>query len=277
MPEKQEENAQSESLRAARLAQWFAARGLTVQLGRRSDYDLLAQYHYRAGRPATIAKTPAGKPCIMCIRDRAGRLAAVLVVSMPTLNSSWRKLAWPGRFNSGNKSRDARAINRDLRCISRVIVDPRFRGMGIARALVGSYLAKPMTVMTEAVAAMGHVCPFFDAAGMVPYVLSPGVRDARLLDALAHVAVEPWEVLDVDRAQRVIMAHPWLEAEAIRWAKGSPTTRRMLDSVDTRKTHTAARDLLMLAVSGAANRPVAYAYTHAPIHTRTHANSKTNT
>ena len=78
--------------------------------GSRADYAHLAPHHYKAGPPATIARTTEGPPCILAARDPDDRLAGVLVVSMPTLNSSWRKLAWPGVYNTGNKRRDALEI-----------------------------------------------------------------------------------------------------------------------------------------------------------------------
>ncbi|MDQ7012966.1 MAG: GNAT family N-acetyltransferase [Planctomycetota bacterium] len=220
--------------------------------GTRADYDALAHLHYRGGPPATIARSRDGMPAILTARDEDGRLAGVLVVSMPTLNGSWRSLAWPGAYTSGDKRRDALEINRTLRCISRVIVDPRFRGQGVARTLVRTYLDEPLTPRTEAIAAMGHVCPFFAAAGMTAYPLPPSARDARLLDALASVGLEPWELLESRGAARTLDSHPWLSREARTWAGGSPSTRRHKDAEPL--------SLLMLAASHAGQRPIAYAH-----------------
>ncbi len=220
--------------------------------GTRADYAALAHLHYRGGPPATIARRDDGTPAILTARDGDGRLAGVLVVSMPTLNGSWRSLAWPGAYTSGDKRRDALEINRTLRCLSRVIVEPRFRGQGVARSLVRAYLDAPLTPRTEAIAAMGHVCPFFASAGMTAYPLPPSARDARLLDALASVGLEPWELLETDGAARTLDAHPWLSREARTWAGGSPGTRRHRDAEPL--------SLLMLAASHAGQRPIAYAH-----------------
>lgn len=226
--------------------------GITVEPGAVRDYTALAHHHYRAGRPATIATRPGGKPGILVTRDEAGRLAGVLVVSMPTLNSSWRRLAWPGEYDTRDKRRDARAVNATLRCISRVIVEPRFRGLGLARRLVRAYLDGPLTPRTEAVAAMGHVCPFFEGAGMTAYALPPTARDARLLDALASLAIEAWELLDHDTAADTLARHPWLAREARLWANGSGGTRRLMHADPLR--------LLVLAASHVSQRPIAYAH-----------------
>lgn len=220
--------------------------------GTPADYAALAHHHYKAGPPATIATRPDAAPCVLAARDAEGRLAGVLVASMPTLNSSWRHLAWPGEYDTGDKRRDARAINRTLRCISRVVVDPRFRGLGLARRLVRQYLDTPLTPRTEATAAMGLVCPFFEAAGMTPYTLPPGLRDARFLDALASVALEPWELLERAATERTLARHPWLAREARVWCAGSLATRR--------RKHDEPTALLMLAASHASQRPIAYAH-----------------
>lgn len=223
-----------------------------VSAGTLKDYQSLAHLHYRAGCPATVARDGRGRPSILAARDDENRLAGVLVVSMPTLNGAWRSLAWPGRFDSGDKRCDALAINRSLRCISRVIVEPRFRGQGVARSLVRAYLDCALTPCTEAVAAMGHFCPFFARAGMTAYPLPPGPRDARLADALASVGLEAWELLEPRAAERVLAQHPWLRREARTWANHSQGTRRHMDADPV--------TLLLLAASHAAQPPIAYAH-----------------
>lgn len=200
---------------------------IVIEPGTMRDYDALAVFHYRAGPPATVARGRRGAPAVLRARDaEAGALAGVLVVSMPTLNGLWRDLAWPGRYSTGDKRRDAARVNAELRCISRVVVDPRWRGLGVARGLVRAYLDRPLTPATEALAAIGGVCPFFERAGMTPYLLPPAPHDARLLDALWACGVEPWSLLDSAIARRTLERRPWLERELRAWARGSPTTRR---------------------------------------------------
>lgn len=225
---------------------------ITIQPGSCRDFDALATLHYKGGAPATIARRPDGSACILAARDAEARLAGVLVVSMPTLNSASRRMAWPGVYDTGNKRRDAIEVNRSLRCISRVIVEPRFRAVGVARRMVRTYLDEPLTPRTEAVASMGRVCPFFEAAGMTAYDLAPSRRDARLLDALASAAIEPWELLERTAAEASLRRHPWLAREARLWADGSASTRRFIDTPPER--------LLMFAASRASHTPIAYAH-----------------
>lgn len=225
---------------------------IVIEPGTMRDYDALAVFHYRASPPATVARGPRGAPVVLRARDaESGSLAGVLVVSMPTLNGSWRDLAWPGRYSSGDKRRDAARINAELRCISRVVVDPRWRGLGVARGLVRAYLDTPLTPATEALAAMGAVCPFFERAGMTPYTLPPAPHDARFLDALWECGVEPWSLLDPALARRTLERRPWLERELRAWARGSPTTRRHAGAD--------ALSLARLAAARASVRITAYA------------------
>jgi ABC-type ATPase involved in cell division/GNAT superfamily N-acetyltransferase len=215
--------------------------------GTTADYEALAPLHYLPSRPATIDH-------VLTARS-AGQLAAVLVVSRPTLNSPHRDLAWPRRYTAPTKPAAAKRLNRELRTISRVIVDPRFQGLGVARRLVARYLASPLTPCTEALAAMGAVCPFFARAGMTAYRLPPSARAARLTDALAAAGLTPRDLAAPDLALRNAERAgrlPFLERELRRYvaASGAPQRR--------------ARDSLQALCRHAAPRlcpPVAYAHT----------------
>lgn len=216
---------------------------LEIAPGTIDDYHALARYHYLGARPAT---------CVRILRAtrttaHTSVLAGVLVVSMPTFNGVWRRQAWPGRYDTPDKRANARRINRELRCISRVIVDPRSRGLGVASALVRAYLADPMTPATEAVAAMGGVSPFFVRAGMTEYRLPRPPHDARLHDALDH-ARTPIESLANPRTLR----SAFLRRELHRWATDA---RVRIDHPDP-LPHIARHALCRLS-----STPRAYAHT----------------
>jgi ABC-type ATPase with predicted acetyltransferase domain len=57
-------------------------------------------------------------------------------------------------------------INKNLRTISRVVVHPQFRGVGLGSELVRRILQECPTRYVETIAAMGKVHPFFEKAGM---------------------------------------------------------------------------------------------------------------
>lgn len=159
-----------------------------IEPGTIADYDALAPLHYCAGRPG------AWQRVLRAVHAASGTLAGVLVVSPPTRLGAWRHRAWPGRYARVD-ARGLRRLNREVRRISRVIIDPRFRGMGLATALVRAYLNDPITPATEAVAAMAAASPFFASAGMTAYPLRPSPADQRLIDALDDAGLAPWALL----------------------------------------------------------------------------------
>ncbi len=221
---------------------------IEIEPARLDDYRALARFHYRGGEPAT--RNMAGG----MLRARIdSTLAGVLVVSMPTLNGAWRDLAWPGRYTAGSKRELARRINAELRCISRVVVDPRFRARGVATALVRHYLAQPITRCTEAVAAMGAACPFFERAGMVAYRPPPSPKDQRFADALAHLGIDPTDLIVAARAEALCERHPLLVRELRVWAGSGKTDRAIARAEPAR---------LAARAAGAAIFPTTrYAYT----------------
>jgi ABC-type lipoprotein export system ATPase subunit/GNAT superfamily N-acetyltransferase len=224
---------------------------IAIEPGVAADLDALLPHHYLAGRPAT-------RVGFLRAWDRASdELAGVLVVSRPTLNGGWRNLAWPGRFTGRDRRAAARTLNRDLRCISRVIIDPRYRGLGLARRLVEHYLANPQTPATEAIAAVGEICPFFERAGMTPYPLPRHAADARLEDALESVGASAWMLAARDRAPELI-AQPLIARELARWA----LHRGAANSDSLAQAQAAAARLC--------GRPVAYAHVFPPSTTSAH-------
>lgn len=211
--------------------------------GHRADYEALARFHYRAGPPATCVR-------VLSAADReTGELIGVLTVSMPTLNGPWRAGVWPHLFSSSKRD-TARRINASLRTISRVVIDPRFRALGIARRLVETYLGAPLTPLTEAVAAMGRFCPFFERAGMREVAAPRSARDRRLGRALRDAGVRPQDLIEVTSAARLTRHNRALRECLRTWADGSRATRRLADA-----------ELVTIAVlAGAAlrSRPRAY-------------------
>lgn len=233
-----------------------------VRAGTRGEYASLAPLHYRPGRPATMERI------LSAIDVDSGALAGVLIVSRPVVHAAWRDMAWPGRYTSGSHRTRAQRINREVRCISRVIVDPRFRAMGVARRLVRAYLRNPLTVCTEAIAAMGHATAtggFFGGAGMTAYRLAPRGPDARMLDALDHVGVDPVCLADpMVLADRLRGADArFVHRELCTWACASGRTRRWRDGP--------VWEILAGAARTIASTPIAFAHTSIGASHRTRA------
>lgn len=252
----------------ARFAELPAPRegdALRLRTGTAADYAALAGHHYRSARPATMMRILTLHDPTPTVADRfqrgprrtqpTGRSVAVLVESLPALSCKLRDAALPGRYAALAPRQRARLLNAEVRCISRVIVDPRYRGLGLAVRLVRHALATATTPYTEALAVMGAASPFFEKAGMAAYHRPPHAYDERLTaalgvcgfsaDALAPAAAggDAMAALTPDRRR-------WLELELRRWYR-SAIGRAAGSSRDPAEHRRAARRKLM-------SRPVYY-------------------
>jgi len=190
---------------------------LRLRPGSLRDYALLARHHYRGGKPAAATRvivledpTPTAVERFTAKPSRGstsgsertpgsnrtsggggggasggGEVVGVLVETLPLLGCALRQQAWGDRYTLGlTRGQRAQLLNEEIRCISRVVIDPRWRGLGLAVRLVRHALHTATTPITEARAAMGRVNPFFEKAGMTAYQRPPHQHDARLRDAL---------------------------------------------------------------------------------------------
>jgi hypothetical protein len=189
---------------------------IEVRAGTRGDAERLARWHYRAEPPATLVGVLRA--------EVAGETAGVLCVSMPVLNGSWRAAAWGDRYASGDRASRARRLNAEVRCLSRVIVEPRHRGLGVATALVRAYLASPLTARTEAVAVMGWYSGFFERAGMRAVEVPMSARDRALRAALRGAGVAVWRLAEVAHVARLARRRRSLGAALRRWGRASRAT-----------------------------------------------------
>ena len=176
---------------------WTPCGSVCCVTGLAADYEALAAHHYLAGRPGTMTRILALRATQRSATARfRGRRAeerpiAVLVESMPALRGRMRDYALNNRYGPWPVAQRARLLKAELRCISRVVVHPRFRGLGLAVKLVREALRTATTPLTEAHAAMGRVHPFFEKAGMTAYTPPRLACDARLLAALEALGFDP--------------------------------------------------------------------------------------
>ena len=164
------------SVRKRGLATFLPGR-LWLEKGQASDYAELERFHYLPKRPATwagvwtvryreseergsgsLSPTLPGRPAAQ------DRVVAVGVLSYPVPCRRARERY----FNLTGQSfaQKLAFANANLRTISRVIVHPQFRGIGLASALVRHMCHHCPTPYIEASAAMGRAHPFFEKAGM---------------------------------------------------------------------------------------------------------------
>jgi len=140
-----------------------------ISRGRGKDYARLARFHYRTGRPATFAGVWRVEYLSASARPRT---VAVAVLSYPVPSCLPRRRALG---ITGSRDDELRFANQHIRTISRVIVHPQFRALGLSSWLVNQICAESETRYTEALAVMGRAHPFFERAGMTRH--DPGSEE----------------------------------------------------------------------------------------------------
>lgn len=230
---------------------------LELVRGGMADYNALKEHHYRADRPATATRVLALRHTARSAAERFAhqppgrRTVAVLVESLPSLCCRMRNWALHDRYGSwlGPPQR-ATLLNREVRVVSRVVVHPTWRGLGLAVRLVRAALNEPTTIYTEALAAMGRVNPFFERAGMTAYHRPPHAFDSRLIDAMHAIGLTPNDLAHLDQLSVTIgsltqIKRDWFYKELYRWYRQN-AGRNTGHSTDPMIHLHAARQRLML-------------------------------
>lgn len=170
---------------------------LPIVTGNRADYLALKPHHYRPGNPATMTRMLVVRDETPSAGDRfwkrpaTARPIAVLVESLPSLSCRLRDEALGGRYGQLRPKPRSALLMQELRCISRVIVDPRYRGLGLAVGLVKHALNTATTRYTESIAVMGHIHPFNERAGMKAYERPLLESQQRAIAALHFSGIDP--------------------------------------------------------------------------------------
>lgn len=230
---------------------------LRIETGERADYEQLREFHYRSGSPVgitrilrivtprvSLAKRWARHHGLASASDsREQALVGVLVETLPPLSCLLREKALPRYAGWRDRGVSARLLNREIRCLARVIIHPQYRGLGLASRLVRHAIetAPPAVRVVEALAAMGHVHPFFTRAGMVKYTRPRHRRDQRLVDVLRFAGFDPsilarprWVADWLSTPQPADEARRLLLRELRRWAGGEAGLPAMLEKARDR-------------------------------------------
>ena len=188
-------------------------RKLRIELGCLNDYKQLAHYHYRSNKLGPFERIFALKPAPTAgLRQQA---VGVIVYSMPSSGLELRNAATDNFFVGFDRSTQLALINRNIRCISRVIIEPRFRGLGLASRLVRQTMPRMNIPIIEAMAVMGLVNPFFEKAGMKALTAKTPVRCVRLIEAFSVVGIEEPGLIDAEKVQQKLARLPSAKAEFI--------------------------------------------------------------
>jgi len=181
---------------------------LKIVGGTRDDYESLSRYHYREhnlGPYAAIYAAKAKSPwdAMKGVFRTAEKLntVGVIVYSMPAAGCQMRSNTLEFLTGLDRRTR-LTLINANIRTISRVIIEPRFRSLGLASRLVRETMPLMPSPFIEALAVMGQVNPFFEKAGMTRLNAPASESVARLIEALAAVGIVEQDLIDPNLVQQ---------------------------------------------------------------------------
>jgi len=223
------------------------AAGVRVEEGALEDWYALAGFHYRSHLLGGVAKifalryydeagvssrnpspgpegpsSPKGEG--LTATAPRGELIGVIAYSYPAVALAARNRALAPLVARLPARGRARFWNAHLRTISRVVLDPNWRGLGLAARLVRETLPQAGTPYVEALAAMARVHPFFAQAGMAEYDSPAPPQSERLREALAAAGLQRQDA----RSEAALVAavnaladgeRGWLVEEIGRWAR----------------------------------------------------------
>lgn len=176
-------------------------RELELVPGDMNDYRLLSTYHYRDSRPVAVKAVYVLRP-----KRTSGvlgqRPAGVIVYTMPNPRIELRTAALGGLFRGLDRQTELELLNRHVRCIARVIVEPRFRGIGLAVRLVRETMPRLNVPVIEALGVMPLVNPFLERAGLKAFAPRVPVEHVELLEALSAVGIEEGDLVDPELVQQ---------------------------------------------------------------------------
>ena len=149
-------------------------RQMQLQQGTYQDYKTLSQFHYRTGH--------CPPPRKIFTLKRKTETAGTIVYSYPTPMCFGRTKAWKGNLKQ---------LQREISTISRVIIHPKYRSIGLGAKLVKETRPQAGTPYVEAVAVMARYNPFFEKAGMQRITESkPNPHVTKALEQLAALGFD---------------------------------------------------------------------------------------
>jgi ABC-type lipoprotein export system ATPase subunit len=155
--------------------QCTVAKEMRIEEGNFADYKKLSIFHYRT------SSCPA--PRKIFVLKREDELCGVIVYSYPPPNTFGRSKVWKGSFQQ---------LQREVSTVTRVVVHPKYRTIGLGVRLVAETLAKAGTPYIETLAVMAKYNPFFEKAGMLKIMESePNQNVLGAIEQLRQLGLNP--------------------------------------------------------------------------------------
>lgn len=210
---------------------------LRIVRGCLDDYKPFAHFHYRDGRPGPVASV-----FVLKFDGKLGDVQSetpigVIVYSMASPVLEMRNVATDRFFADLDRGTQLALVNKNVRRISRLIIEPRFRGLGLASHLVRETMPQLNVPIIEAIAIMGWVNPFLEKAGMTAYPSEQPVRTVQLIEAFSFLGIEAEQLIEPDEVQQILDRLSQTETDFIeraikRFLKSHGRRRNMLPGLE---------------------------------------------
>ena len=149
---------------------------MVIEGGYLSDWRRLSGFHYRSHH--------AGASREVYRLRRGVELCGVIVYCYPPPGCGGRSLVMPGRHSM-------KELNLDLSTISRVVIHPKYRSIGLGAKLIRETLPRVGTPCVEMIAVMAKYNPFAEKAGMKKVLEQKSSEEAkRIADVLSGLGFD---------------------------------------------------------------------------------------
>jgi ABC-type lipoprotein export system ATPase subunit/GNAT superfamily N-acetyltransferase len=150
-------------------------REMVIEGGYLSDWRRLSRFHYRSHRTGASREVYRLK--------RGTELCGVIVYCYPPPNCSGRNLVLPRMSLKG--------LNLGLSTISRVVIHPKYRSVGLGAKLIRETLSRVRTPCVEMIAVMAKYNPFAEKAGMKKVLeQKPSEKALKVADVLSGLGFD---------------------------------------------------------------------------------------
>jgi GNAT superfamily N-acetyltransferase len=211
---------------------------------------LLSKYHYRPfSRQPYVQAWKITDPKY----GKGTETIGIITYSMPVLNSAARRSATGNFFAGADKRTQLRRLNEHARRISRVVIDPRYRGLGLAGWLVSRTMPRMNVAMIETTAVMGRLGSFFERAGMHRIDIPVRPEAQALAGALKTAGIEESLWIDAAAAEKRLLRLPEDERKTIQ-----QRISRFMGAYGKRRAAPAGEECMRFALSRLNARPAYY-------------------
>lgn len=160
------------------------AKDMVVEPGDKMDWDMLSKWHYKSH------KTGARTHIFRMVNKKTQELVGTIVYGMPPLALAGRNAYTP--IYGGKSSREkCQKLNREVRIISRVVVTPKYRSLGLSAKLIKDSLPQTDMRFCELLSVMGNYNKFCEKAGMTKVQYNQKDIFKKLKEFIIEAGYEP--------------------------------------------------------------------------------------